>query len=1266
MNSLKNKLSSLINVSRRDSSVFTSLNPTHISVSNLVDNSSIINFFESKSNSLKINLKVNTSSFKKELTSFTDYSTFKKCLDKYQVYVPLTKLKRLEESFNKTNKDDAIESAVNFLENIKVKLMSLHRKSLEIQKDKGSWNLYLTRFFLKGITPYKKQIINAPLIMYQVELEVKSDYILLKKTNDFNELNEKIIVFLQRDINKHKKSISEFHSFNDISSIKNQISDIIEKTIEIKNENNLSFFHQTSKEIEKKYNNLVIEDGVCLGIFDPSGGKLKDDLEKIIENDEAKNIFDKPLLNSIDEIKLQQLTHKPFYQIGKLDLYQQYAVRASITDNTIIHGPPGTGKSEVITNIIANILMNNKNVMVVSEKVAALEVLAKRLKDLNIFMLMLYDIKDKNIFYESIIKFTDYLGNGWLYNRVQKYDTHKVETFFRENFEIIDNLKNEFKRLQDFENYKINDYSFNDFSLMLNEFGGNSFFKKIINSKLMSKYNELMNVNGLNPKIFFEKIDNFMKYLYDYKLSDEKSFNVFNNKISLIKKFYFDYGFDVDDKKIIDDIIYESKHLYNYLNSKKEYIDELEKNPFRFYSDAHIFKECKNQSLGLIYDDFFKDLSKNLNLLRKFTITLSKAKKSHKKFIFDTFKKTGTIVEKKPFSKLFYWKRFSKNDKKLLSNLTTIDNLNLDFYLDFDFVISNQNLFNPLGVMYFFDKDTFDKKYYDYIRNKFYIFDYDIVNYQNEFNLNLNSWETLNKIIYFKKEFEANYSDLVLDNLFQEKIDTLEKIDWDLFVKALLVVIRDNVLNKLSSLSSNEKELVKNAIRVANLKRRPSIYNYLESHGNVLKYIFPIWVARPEMVSIFMPLTKNFFEYGIYDEASQMFLERAYPLLYRSRINIVAGDDKQLKPSNFFASRDDDDDDFDMDDLDTQESLLDRAKSSSWNELMLQNHYRSESRELIEFSSNYIYDKKLNYASKNGNQNLVSLEVINVNGKFTDRRNVKEANTVLELLEKNVNKYETILIVTFNSSQSEYINNLLIRSSNISQKVIDKYEAQKIEIVNLENVQGNEADLVIMSVAYGKKDDGTNKVKSTFGPLIQDGGKNRLNVAITRAKKKMIVVKSLSASDIKSSNNENLTVFKNFIAYLDNKSTSSDTKPLEKITSSNFSKFQLSVFNHFQNLIKDYKLTVAANYDVGNKKIDIVIINPKSNAVILGMVLENWSSIDSQLKRQEVIDSQKFLEARGYKIFRIFEYEWNYNQDLVSKKITGIVQEEFLKQLYVK
>ncbi|MDE5545169.1 MAG: hypothetical protein K2I76_01005, partial [Malacoplasma sp.] len=513
-------------------------------------------------------------------------------------------------------------------------------------------------------------------------------------------------------------------------------------------------------------------------------------------------------------------------------------------------------------------------------------------------------------------------------------------------------------------------------------------------------------------------------------------------------------------------------------------------------------------------------------------------------------------------------------------------------------------------------------------------FDFSFYQMQNKFKFNKIKWNKINEIFALKSKFENDFP-FFTNFLFQEKIEKFNEINWELFLKALKVWTKNNIIENLTNLPRIHKELLKKAIHVANLKRRPKIYDYLSTYELVLKLVFPIWVARPETVSLYIPLEKNYFEYGIYDEASQMFLERAYPLLYRSRINMVAGDDKQLKPTDFFTSRDDEEES-EIDDLDQQESLLDRAKSSSWNELMLQNHYRSQSKELIEFSSNYIYDKKLNYASKNGKQNFKALKVINVNGNFINSKNIEEAKYVIKILKENVNNYKSILVITFNSVQSSYISSLLINSKETDPEITNKYLSQEIEVVNLENVQGNEADLVIMSIGYGRKND-DQKIRATFGALIQDGGKNRLNVAITRSKLKMIVLKSLSASDIKSSANQNLMIFKEFLAYLDNieMNRKKEEESIKRFDTTVLDELNKTIFNDVYKIVYPHNLSLIPNYNVGNKTIDIAIVNPSTNTVVLGLLIEKWNLKISEFDKLKILDDQKFLEARGYKILRI-------------------------------
>ncbi|MDE6645871.1 MAG: hypothetical protein K2J69_00995, partial [Malacoplasma sp.] len=136
-------------------------------------------------------------------------------------------------------------------------------------------------------------------------------------------------------------------------------------------------------------------------------------------------------------------------------------------------------------------MLKNKDVLMVSEKAAALEVLNKRLKDLSIFMLLIYDTKDKNKFYGSLQQLFDYIGDSWYYGH-NPNSADKVVSFFNETIESIDEFRQSLKDYQNFKNFQINNYSFNDFALLLNEFGGADLIKEIETSELIPKYKDVI------------------------------------------------------------------------------------------------------------------------------------------------------------------------------------------------------------------------------------------------------------------------------------------------------------------------------------------------------------------------------------------------------------------------------------------------------------------------------------------------------------------------------------------------------------------------------------------------------------------------------------------------------------------------------------------------------------------------------------------------------------------------------------------------------
>ncbi|MDE6289848.1 MAG: DNA2/NAM7 family helicase, partial [Ureaplasma sp.] len=330
---------------------------------------------------------------------------------------------------------------------------------------------------------------------------------------------------------------------------------------------------------------------------------------------------------------------------------------------------------------------------------------------------------------------------------------------------------------------------------------------------------------------------------------------------------------------------------------------------------------------------------------------------------------------------------------------------------------------------------------------------------------------------------------------------------------------------------------VNNIFKVASRKNFPSVANFIKTNYQALKLLFPIWIMSPNEVSINLPNKENIFDYGIFDEASQMFIEHSIPSIYRCKNVCVAGDDKQLKPTNFFTTKLNYSDDDLEDEEYVVESLLDKAKECLWYEFNLKNHYRSKNANLIKFSNEYIYNNELETATINGNfDNWI--EVYNVNGVWDDRRNSVEIDSILDYLEKQYTNQEYLdsvsyLLVTFNQSQKDELENRFAnRLAANHEHFRYAYENNLLKFRNIENVQGDEADYVIFSCTYAKNKD--NKFIQNFGPLMQDNGPNRLNVALTRAKEKMIVFKSFYGYEITNlSNNKNTEIFKKFILAMD-------------------------------------------------------------------------------------------------------------------------------------
>lgn len=479
----------------------------------------------------------------------------------------------------------------------------------------------------------------------------------------------------------------------------------------------------------------------------------------------------------------------------------------------------------------------------------------------------------------------------------------------------------------------------------------------------------------------------------------------------------------------------------------------------------------------------------------------------------------------------------------------------------------------------------------------------------------------------------------------------------------LKIVIAKKIIEKIKnfdlSLKAKYNEFALD-VRAASLD--PAIF--IKKHAAIIKIIYPIIITTPE--TDLQSWTKGEFDYALLDESSQIYLEKGLPILYLAKIKILAGDDQQMQPSKWFASKlDNEENPFGQ-----IESLLDYAVAKGVYALLLDKNYRSSFASLMTFNSQIFYKGELDVVDtwKENNDSL-PIEVINVNGTWENSKNEQEIDEVIKQTLFNINKFKKIIILAFNASQQLAIETKIIESHPELEQAIN---TQKILIRNIENIQGDEADLLIASIAYDKN----TKLHATY--VAKPGGKNALNVATSRAKDKMIVIKSINSEDIINNSSEDILIFKEWLKFLDmNEEERKNYKYYKNELAENEENERLinktNVGIKIDNLtniliqtiqadleknIVDFnsKFDFVINYSIGTLQIPVAIINKSTKQFVVGIFLDTykyWRSYDEYVLDKDI---ENFFIIKKYPIQRISLLNWNIKKELIFKRILDYLE----------
>lgn len=1228
-----------------------------------------------------------------------------------------------------------------------LKLKKISRIERFIFQERGARDLYIGWPFIRGKFS-DNTLVRAPLIFFPVHLELDQNQWCIKQREGVNITFNKTFLLAYSYYNKVsldeellEKTLNELDG--DSQVFRTQLYEILKSSnleIDFNRDNfsdKLNSFHNFKKaELEntEKTGKLKLYPEAVLGIFPQAGSYLMPDYVKLLEDKNVNDILDffakKTKEDPEDDSKIrfsdkvkEETTFTPFAN----DASQEQAIQLIKKGNSmVIQGPPGTGKSQMISNLICDYIARGKNVLLVCQKRAALDVVYNRLKskEMNDFVGLVHDFKNdrKNIFDQIARQIDNVDGYKQKNNGL---DAIYLERTFLQSSRKIDQL------VEELDDFKKALYDDSECGKSVKEL----YLTSNPNKTALSLNQEYRSFHYDQALGFTSKLKQYLDYHERFEMednfwSDRSNFASFNTtdlnrlKESIDETFKFQENTKNDSKGFLkasldyeaclhflghkksieqlivnldNDLVFQHyKLMQSNKTERPPWLTELEKKTLQCFKGAGVEKSVKSKDLGLFQEalenairarrGLFKWLKWTLFSKDKILVTrvlIANNLKSNKEGFqvlldrvdnrlnfehilsqiqetkwLDNFPKGFRIIDIQNW--FFYQKlAFKSNDLsngiRTLSEFISLKDHSRKSYIE---VLNKLNdLLDAIPVQtslwsryltenqirsLMLGKENIESIKKQLIKNFDAYAEYDKI----KDTLSESESKTIRSLLSLEKEdkeslleifsnsvalawidhIESKYpilkavSSLKLDHLKQElqesidqKIEISEEI---LLLKSREKTYKDLEYNRLNNLVTY-RELYH---QVTKKRKVWPIRKVIAEFNEELFSILPCWMASPESASAIFPM-KEMFDLVIFDEASQCFAEKGIPAMYRGKQVVIAGDDKQLQPNDLYRVRWEEEEDSDILELEI-DSLLDLAKQFL-PQTSLRGHYRSRSLDLIAFSNEHFYDGGLTLLPdfEIMKKAAPSIHYLKVNGIWEDNINRAEAETTVSLVIKLLRNQpeKEIGVVTFNTRQQSHILDALDIEIEKNNLVVP----DTLFVKNIENVQGDEKDIIIFSTAYAK--DKTGNIQLKFGALNISGGENRLNVAITRAKEEIYVVTSLMPSELKTENTKNKgpKLLKAYLEYAYEVS-SGKWKPKPKISSS-----------HNQEWFLKHRLKEKIPQIEAIQELPFADLTLKSNGKYSGLVLT-----DDDL----FFDALSSKEAHSYRYDQFQEKRWPYVQ----------------------
>jgi hypothetical protein len=897
------------------------------------------------------------------------------------------------------------------------------------------------------------------------------------------------------------------------------------------------------------------ETAIFIGNFHPFRFEIFRDITEIIRlNRVSKDLGQLLMIDNGQSQPNLGLCMKPILQ---LDFSQKKALESLKLSSLLVHGPPGTGKSQLIGNVIGSALNSNLSILVSSEKKASLDAVYKRLEKVGLqrFCLLNYSKNENKILIRDLKKTWDFLSKEQSSSNIQFENKYSYTEVIRalinrpkiENFKIknlISKLGNSdalfYSELLNFEEIKENEYLLNAIDVNLFHLTYKLNFNRQWNEKnlfevisecekhieLATPYNLVETIDDLDQlvrKLLI--IEGFSNTIY------QKYGDLISKKSKKIKRLFFELvKIEKNNLKWSEIpnhwIKFPSEKeiaLLIELASKKSFIDRLkfkiiwkkwvrttELEPISTCNEMLnylLFQKEKSRfsielaelgiesihDLKLIYDLIISHSIENWN----WYINLNEDLKQN-------FKNVHSHVSR---LKLILAKQFNfKNEDKIIFYLSQIKENKTALLTELTIIEKLPNSISEL-----LQKCSSMDQFY----NQLYLSIWKSTFGNLEIPTSLAQKEWIRSAV----RFEKNKLQISKGN----SIDIIQNIKYKFDYYQILIETPNRKLNEEEQKLKTELKIGKSILikEFGKVKQHLNLRKLYESEAKKWLIILkPILMMHPLRIATYFPPEPGLFDLGIIDEASQMPLKNAIGTLQRVNRILIAGDENQMDPSYFFSTND------------NEHSVFHQAKYHL-NNIELTHHYRCESEELISFSNRYFYENKLRFIEQaNSTQKQRIHHHFIKTGNYHDSVNENEAEKVADFLVNRIDSSDKEIsfgIVAFSEAQ---LNKIIQKIPSRYTTIIDELEeSNRVFFKTLDQVQGDECDELIISFGYGKNKEGNFEMR--FGPINQIGGEKRLNVLLSRAKKEIHFFSSVRYNDFPQTKNGSVLLLKNWFAMLE-------------------------------------------------------------------------------------------------------------------------------------